>query len=48
MLKRTLLALAIAAAATVPAFAHLDPVEHGSFAAGFSIRSLVSIISSPW
>lgn len=36
MLKRTLLALAIAAAATVPAFAHLDPTEHGSFAAGFS------------
>ncbi|SFV30269.1 urease accessory protein [Devosia crocina] len=35
MLKRTLLALAIAATATVPAFAHLDPVEHGSFAAGF-------------
>ena len=36
MLKRTLLALAIAAAATVPAFAHLDPAEHDSFAAGFS------------
>jgi|SRR5215217_7292593 len=36
MLKRTLLALALALAATVPAFAHLDPAEHGSFAAGFS------------
>ncbi len=36
MLKRAFLALAIAAAATVPAFAHLDPTEHGSLAAGFS------------
>ncbi|QQR40139.1 HupE/UreJ family protein [Devosia rhizoryzae] len=36
MLKRAFLALAIAGAATVPAFAHLDPVEHGSLAAGFS------------
>lgn len=36
MLKRISLALAITAAATLPAFAHLDPVEHGSFAAGFS------------
>ncbi|MBO9587467.1 HupE/UreJ family protein [Devosia sp.] len=36
MLKRITLALAITAAATLPAFAHLDPAEHGSFAAGFS------------
>ena len=36
MLKRISLALAITAAATLPAFAHLDPIEHGSFAAGFS------------
>lgn len=36
MLKRSLLALAISVAATLPAFAHLDPAEHGSLAAGFS------------
>ena len=36
MLKRSLLTLAISVAATLPAFAHLDPAEHGSFAAGFS------------
>jgi urease accessory protein len=36
MLKRISLALAISAVATLPAFAHLDPAEHGSFAAGFS------------
>ena len=36
MLKRALLVLALSAAATLPAFAHLDPLEHGSFAAGFS------------
>ncbi len=36
MFKRSLLALAITIAATLPAFAHLDPGEHGSFAAGFS------------
>lgn len=36
MLKRVSLALAITAAATLPAFAHLDPIEHGSLAAGFS------------
>jgi urease accessory protein len=36
MFKRTLIALSILAAATMPAFAHLDPIEHGSFAAGFS------------
>lgn len=36
MLKRTTLALAFTALATLPAFAHLDPLEHGSLAAGFS------------
>ena len=36
MLKRSLITLAITLAATIPAFAHLDPVEHGSLAAGFS------------
>ena len=36
MLKRAGLTLAILAAGGVPAFAHLDPAEHGSFAAGFS------------
>lgn len=36
MLNRTLLALSLTLAATLPAFAHLDPTEHGSFAAGFS------------
>ena len=36
MFKRLSLALAITAAATLPAFAHLDPVEHGSLAAGFT------------
>ena len=36
MFKRPLIALSILAAATMPAFAHLDPSEHGSFAAGFS------------
>lgn len=36
MLKRSLLTLAITLTATLPAFAHLDPAEHGSFAAGFS------------
>jgi urease accessory protein len=36
MLKRSLITLAITLAATLPAFAHLDPVEHGSLAAGFS------------
>lgn len=36
MFKRTLIALSFLAAATMPAFAHLDPGEHGSFAAGFS------------
>lgn len=36
MLKRLLLTLAITATAAVPAFAHLAPETHGSFAAGFS------------
>lgn len=36
MLKRLLLALAVSTIATAPAFAHLDPEAHGSFAAGFS------------
>ena len=36
MLMRSLITLAITLAATLPAFAHLDPVEHGSLAAGFS------------
>ncbi|KQT44684.1 protein hupE [Devosia sp. Leaf420] len=36
MFKRALIALSILAAATMPAFAHLDPGEHGSLAAGFS------------
>jgi len=36
MLKRSLFTLAISLAATLPAFAHLDPAEHGSLAAGFS------------
>ncbi len=36
MLKRSLLTLAISIAATLPAFAHLNPAEHGSLAAGFS------------
>jgi urease accessory protein len=36
MLKRLVLTLAITTVATAPAFAHLDPVAHGSFAAGFS------------
>ncbi len=36
MLKRLSLAAAMVTAAAAPAFAHLDPLEHGSFAAGFS------------
>jgi urease accessory protein len=35
MIRRSALAVAALLAAT-PAFAHLDPVEHGSFAAGLS------------
>ena len=36
MLKRLTLAFAALAISAAPAFAHLDPGEHGSFAAGFS------------
>lgn len=36
MLKRLLTAFALVIVGTAPAFAHLDPFEHGSFAAGFS------------
>ncbi|HHZ10979.1 MAG TPA: HupE/UreJ family protein, partial [Rhizobiales bacterium] len=36
MLKKFSYTALVLFAATVPAFAHLDPVEHGSFAAGFS------------
>ncbi|NMA96783.1 MAG: HupE/UreJ family protein [Phyllobacteriaceae bacterium] len=36
MFKRAALALAFMGAATIPAFAHLDPAEHGSIAAGFT------------
>jgi urease accessory protein len=36
MLKKSALALFILAATAAPAFAHLDPAEHGSLAAGIS------------
>lgn len=36
MKKTLLLTLPLALVATTPAFAHLNPAEHGSFAAGFS------------
>jgi urease accessory protein len=36
MLKKLTLAAAALALSAAPAFAHLDPGEHGSFAAGFS------------
>ncbi|MGH7005608.1 MAG: HupE/UreJ family protein, partial [Alphaproteobacteria bacterium] len=36
MRKTAYLALPIALFAATPAFAHLNPAEHGSFAAGFS------------
>ncbi|MGE7368038.1 HupE/UreJ family protein [Neorhizobium sp. NPDC001467] len=36
MLKRLSLTAVMFAVATAPAFAHLDPHEHGSFMAGFS------------
>jgi urease accessory protein len=36
MLKKLILAGAALAAGAAPAFAHLDPVEHGSFLAGLS------------
>lgn len=35
-MKRLLLTLLLTGLATGPAFAHLDPAAHGSFAAGFS------------
>ena len=36
MLKRALTAASFLVISAVPAFAHLNPAEHGSFAAGFS------------
>lgn len=36
MLRRLFSALVLVVAGTAPAFAHLDPVDHGSFAAGFT------------
>jgi urease accessory protein len=36
MIRRITLALAALVATTAPAFAHLNPEEHGSFMAGFS------------
>jgi urease accessory protein len=36
MIKRFFMTTAALVAATAPAFAHLDPAEHGSFAAGIS------------
>jgi urease accessory protein len=36
MLRRLPISLLLILAATAPAFAHLDPVVHGSFAAGFT------------
>lgn len=36
MIRRTLLAIGLTVASAAPAFAHLDPLEHGSFMAGFS------------
>lgn len=36
MMKRITIAGLLLAASSLPAFAHLDPAEHGSFAAGFS------------
>ncbi|MDF1634722.1 HupE/UreJ family protein [Mycoplana sp. MJR14] len=36
MIRRTLLAIGLTVASTAPAFAHLNPEEHGSFMAGFS------------
>ena len=35
-MKKILLSLALVVLGTAPAFAHLDPGEHGSFAAGFT------------
>ena len=36
MIRRLFMTAAALGLATAPAFAHLDPTEHGSFAAGFS------------
>lgn len=36
MLRRLFTALVLIVAGTAPAFAHLDPLEHGSLAAGFT------------
>lgn len=36
MIRRTLLAIGLTAASAAPAFAHLDPQEHGSLMAGLS------------
>lgn len=36
MFRRLLLALGLTVASAAPAFAHLDPQDHGSFMAGFS------------
>ncbi len=36
MIRRTLLAIGLTVASTAPAFAHLNPEDHGSFMAGFS------------
>ncbi|WMT87215.1 HupE/UreJ family protein [Pelagibacterium sp. 26DY04] len=36
MIRRLLAALLVVLIGTAPAFAHLDPVEHGSFMAGFT------------
>lgn len=36
MIRRLLLAIGLTVASTAPAFAHLNPEEHGSFMAGFS------------
>lgn len=36
MIRRLLAALLVVLIGTAPAFAHLDPIEHGSFMAGFT------------
>ncbi|WP_417578639.1 HupE/UreJ family protein [Pelagibacterium sp.] len=36
MVKRLISALMLITVSTAPAYAHLDPVEHGAFAAGFT------------
>lgn len=48
-MKRTLiLAAALFSVMASPAFAHLNPAEHGSFAAGFSHPRLVPTTSLLW